>query len=89
MTRHSEIRVPLNEVRLVIRCTTCRAEAHIDPTCLEQRQKIVGGTRSKMPCTVCYADFDSATVTAVHDFFSAIENAKTGGQITLAVRVDA
>jgi len=84
MTEHSEIRIPLIEMRLAIECAECHAEVIVDPSNEKQRARIENKTQMK--CAVCHAEFPRATIEALDDFGKAASRGVAGQQITLTAR---
>ena len=65
MTEHSEIRIPVQDVKLALTCQECKTEVVIDPAQNAQRWT---GTHATLECGVCHRPFDSAIVKALQYF---------------------
>jgi hypothetical protein len=82
MTEHSELRIPVQDVKLALVCQECKTEVVIDPA---QNKTRFDGLNATMTCGVCNRPFDSKLVKTVWHLIQAVELAGAA-EVALAAR---
>jgi transposase-like protein len=84
MTEHSELRIPLQDVKLAIVCDRCKAEIVIDPK--NANRDRFSGQQPRFTCSVCEQAFDSSVGRVIGQFLEAFLQARSMQGMSLAAR---